>query len=181
MNHESQQDIQGLNLLYTGNGKGKTTAALGLMFRAWGDHLSVGCIQFIKSADHVKGEKEACLKLGIPFLSLGKGFVFSTFNAALHEEAARHAWEVTRETILFGKLDLLVLDEITYLFIYKWLDIDLFVDWIKANKPSSMHLVMTGRDAPQKLIDFADMVTEVREIKHHFKESGIPAQIGIEY
>jgi cob(I)alamin adenosyltransferase len=172
---------QGLNLLYTGNGKGKTTAALGLLFRAWGNGLQVAGIQFIKSAEIVKGEMKACQKVGIPFEPLGKGFVFEKFDTSIHAEAAKAAWDHTQEVILHGNLDMLLLDEITYLFIYHWLDVNEFIDWVRKNKNPAMHLVMTGRSAPQELIDFADMVTELKEVKHHYSTQRIPAQIGIEY
>ncbi len=172
---------QGLNLLYTGDGKGKTTAALGLLFRAWGNDLRVGGIQFIKSPNRVRGEMNACKRLNIPFYTLGKGFVFQQFDNTLHAEAAHSAWEFTQRMILNDQLDMLLLDEITYLFIYHWLDCAEFTDWIRTHKPPAMHLVMTGRRAPQELIDFADMVTEIKEVKHHYRTQGIPAQVGIEF
>ncbi len=178
---ENQQERKGLNLLYTGNGKGKTTAALGMMFRAWGNDFSVGCIQFIKSASRVKGERVACERMGIPFYTMGKGFVFTPESNSVHADAALAAWELAKSKILSREFDFLVLDEITYPMKFGWLDTQEVITWIKENKPPLMHLVMTGRDAPQALIDFADMVTEVREIKHHFTTQGIIAQIGIEY
>ncbi len=171
----------GLNILYTGNGKGKTTAAMGLLFRAWGNNMSVAGIQFIKSPEIVKGEMIACRRLGIPFETLGKGFVFEKFDTTIHAEAARSAWDFTREVILHRNLDMLLLDEITYLFVYKWLDCNEFIQWIRENKPPTMHLILTGRNAPQELIEFADLVTEMKEIKHPYTTQRIPAQIGIEY
>lgn len=173
--------VHGLNLLFTGNGKGKTTSALGLLLRAWGNGLNVAGIQFIKSAEIVKGEMIACQRLGIPFEPLGKGFVFEKFDTTIHAEAAKAAWDHTKDVILHQNLDMLLLDEITYLFLYNWLDCGEFIQWIRENKEPTMHLVMTGRSAPQELIDFADMVTEMRDIKHHYATQGIPAQIGIEY
>lgn len=179
MNERKQRT--GLNLLYTGNGKGKTSAAIGLMFRAWGSGLNVAAIQFIKSPAFVLGERVACEHIGIPFYTLGKGFVFEKFDTRIHAEAAKEAWHFTRQQILNPELDFLLLDEITYLFHYHWLDCDEFIAWVRENKPRTLHLVMTGRDAPAQLIEFADMVSEIREIKHHYNTMRIPAQPGIEY
>ncbi len=178
---QNREERKGLTLVYTGNGKGKTTAALGLMFRAWGSDFSVGCIQFIKSTERVKGERIACERLGIPFYTMGKGFVFTPENKSIHSEAAQAALDFAKEKILSGTFDLLVLDEITYPLKFGWLDVDELIAWLKEHKPPSMHLVMTGRDAPEPLVAFADMVTEVREIKHHYATQGIVAQLGIEF
>ena len=175
------QSVRGLNIVFTGNGKGKTTAAMGILMRASGHNLSVGVIQFIKSPQLVYGEASTAMKLDVPFRSLGDGFVGTRSHQTDSRKAAISAWDEAQRWITSKEYDILILDEITYLFHLKWLDIDEFIAWIKQNKPSAMHLVITGRDAPAKLIDFADLVTEMREIKHPFREKHILAQAGVDY
>ena len=177
---KENENSHGITLLYTGCGKGKTTAALGLLLRAWGDGFSVGCVQFLKSPEWETGEKAALQKLGIPLFTLGKGFVFPGKSQDEHRAAAFEAWETVKQMILSGTYDLLMLDEITYPLAFGWLDAAECVSWLREHKPDSMHLVLTGRDAPQELINYADTVSEVKEIKHHC-HAGITAQTGIEY
>ena len=174
------KERQGLTLIYTGEGKGKTTAALGLLLRAWGNGLRVGCIQFIKSPERVVGERVALEKIGVPLMTAGKGFIFDPCDRDEHYAAAQEAWELARREIMSGNYDLLVLDEITYLLNFGWIETDHFVAWLKENKPKNLHLVLTGRDAPEALINYADTVSEVREVKHHY-HAGIEAQSGIEF
>lgn len=181
ISQKSSRMIQGLNILFTGEGKGKTTAAMGTMFRAHGQGLSVGVIQFIKSPQRVYGEARTAEKLGIPFSSLGNGFVRTQKDQDDARQFALNAWEEARQWITSRRYDLLVLDEVTYLFHFKWLDVHAFLDWIGQNKPPAMHLVLTGRYAPPELADFADLVTEMREVKHPFREQGIPAQLGVDF
>jgi cob(I)alamin adenosyltransferase len=181
MTKTAQQNTQGLNIVFTGNGKGKTTAAMGTVLRAYGQGLTVGVIQFIKSPDRVYGEAATAQMLNIPFQSLGDGFVGEPSGQEDSRMAAIDAWEAAKKMICSQDYDLLILDEITYLFQLRWLKVNEFIAWIKQNKPASMHLVMTGRYAPLKLIEFADLVTEMHEIKHPFREQGIQAQIGIDY
>jgi len=175
------QPIRGLNIVYTGNGKGKTTAAMGAVLRAYGHDLSTGVIQFIKSPELTYGEAAAAVKLKIPFQSLGDGFVIHRSDKAAARDIAISAWEEAQLWICSGEFDLIILDEITYLFYLKWLEVDDFIAWIRQNKPSTLHLVMTGRNAPDELIEFADLVTEMREIKHPFRSQGIPAQLGVDF
>ena len=94
--------------------------------------------------------------------------------------AARAAWQTSQEWILSNKFDVLILDEITYLFTYKWLDVNVVIKWLQEYKPESLHIIITGRDAPEALINYADLVTEMKEIKHPYKE-GISAQKGVDY
>jgi len=172
---------RGLNIVFTGNGKGKTTAAMGVLLRACGHDLSVGVIRFIKSPEGVYGEATTALRLNIPFQSLGNGFVRQTSEQTEARQAAIHAWEEAQSWISSRHYDVLILDELTYLFHFKWLDVNECVAWIKQNKPAAMHLVMTGRQAPAELIEFADLVTEMREIKHPYRQQGLPAQAGVDY
>ena len=172
---------RGLNIVFTGNGKGKTTAAMGVLLRASGHDLSVGVIRFIKSPGGVYGEATSAVRLNIPFESLGTGFVRQPSDQTEARQAAMTAWKEAQHWISSRHYDVLILDELTYLFHFKWLDVNEFVAWIKQNKPPTMHLVMTGRQAPAELIDFADLVTEMREIKHPFRQLGVPAQAGVDY
>jgi cob(I)alamin adenosyltransferase len=94
---------------------------------------------------------------------------------------ARHGWQLAQNKIASGQYELLILDEFTYLLHYGWVDTDEVIEWLEANKPPMLHLIITGRYAPEALIAYADLVTEMREIKHPFKEQGIRAQAGIEY
>jgi cob(I)alamin adenosyltransferase len=181
MTNIQNQSIRGLNIVFTGNGKGKTTAAMGVLLRASGHSLSPAVIQFIKSPQRVSGEATTALKLNIPFRSFGNGFVRKPSDQEESRKAAICAWEEAQRMISSQAYDILILDEITYLFFFKWLDVNEFIAWIRQNKPSSMHLVMTGRYAPSELIDFADLVTEMKEIKHPFRDQGIPAQAGVDY
>lgn len=172
---------QGLNIVFTGNGKGKTSAAMGIMARACGQDLKVGVIQFIKDSRRTYGEAMTAGRLGIPFRSLGNGFVFKRPDTTQAGQAARDAWELAQQWIVSGEYEVLILDEITYLFHYRWLDVCDFIQWIKEYKPTALHLVMTGRYAPQELIEFADLVTEMKEIKHPYSERKIAAQKGVDY
>ena len=170
----------GLVLLFTGNGKGKTSAAMGILARTNGWKMRAGVIQFIKNAERQYGESQTAAQLNIPFQTMGDGFVFSRKDQAQSIQAARAAWQTSQEWILSNKFDVLILDEITYLFTYKWLDVNVVIKWLQENKPESLHIIITGRDAPEALINYADLVTEMKEIKHPYKE-GISAQKGVDY
>lgn len=171
---------RGLVILYTGNGKGKTTAALGLVLRAWGHGLRCCVIQFIKDERGRWGERIAGERLGIAWHTLGAGFTWQSRDLARDRRLAEEGWAVAREVITSGQYDLVVLDEFTYPLHFGWLDPAEVIDWLHANKPAALHLVITGRHAVEPLIQFADLVTEMREIKHPFAQ-GIKAQRGIEY
>jgi cob(I)alamin adenosyltransferase len=171
---------KGLVVVFTGNGKGKTSAAMGILTRANGWDMRVGVIQFIKSGERQYGEAQTAAQLGIPFQSMGDGFVFNRKDQTQSRQAALEAWQKTQEWILSEDFDVLILDEITYLFTYEWLNINEVIQWLQKNKPESMHIVMTGRNAPEALINYADLATEMKEIKHPYKE-GVPAQKGVDY
>ncbi|GMV33485.1 cob(I)yrinic acid a,c-diamide adenosyltransferase [Chloroflexi bacterium CFX5] len=171
---------KGLLIVYTGNGKGKTTAALGMMFRAWGRGMRVGMFQFLKSGTADYGEYRAAKKLGIEIESLGDGCSWESKDWEISREVNLAAWEKVKEKITSGGYDVLVLDEFTFLFHFKWLDPAETVRWILQNKPPSLHLVITGRDAPAEFLDMADLVTEALEIKHPYQQ-GVLAQAGIEF
>ncbi|HEX2936728.1 MAG TPA: cob(I)yrinic acid a,c-diamide adenosyltransferase [Bacteroidales bacterium] len=175
---------KGLILVNTGNGKGKTTAALGLLVRATGHNKKCAVVQFIKSTDFTYGEKATLEKLGVELYTLGAG---CTWNAADMNtaEAIVKTWEFARNLVLSDRYDIVVLDEINIALWFESkhpLSIDLKAALLRllAEKPERLHLVLTGRYAPQEIMDAADMVTEMKMVKHHY-EQGIPAMEGIEF
>ena len=178
----------GLIIVYTGDGKGKTSAALGAAMRALGHGWKVLIIQFFKGDwPVVYGELELAKKLYPQFevLQLGKGFVKIMGDKKPFEDhvaAAQSALALTREKMLSGDYDLVILDEAIYALGYmdfKLIDLNDVLQLIK-DKPPKVHLIFTGRNAPQELIDAADLVTEMKEVKHPMKK-GIPAQQGVDF
>jgi len=172
---------KGLIIVHTGHGKGKTTAALGMVLRSWGRGLRVCVIQYIKNEQAQFGEHKAAKKLGIEFVSSGDGFTWLSKDLEESAARARHGWALAQDRIVSGDYHLIVLDEMTYCFNFGWLDFAEVRDWLSVNKPPQLHLAITGRDAPQALVDYADLVTEMKLIKHPFDEQGIRAQPGIEF
>lgn len=172
---------KGLLIVNTGNGKGKTTAALGILLRARGRKLRIGGIQFLKHENANYGELRALRELGVELSPMGDGWTWTSRDLDETRTKALHGWKVAQERISTGDYDVFLLDEFTYLLSYGWLDTDEVVRWITANKPPMLHLIITGRDAPRALIAAADLVTEMREVKHPFRDQGIRAQRGIEY
>jgi cob(I)alamin adenosyltransferase len=172
---------KGLVIVNTGDGKGKTTAALGILFRAWGRGMKTCVIQFIKSDNSMYGEHRAAKKLNIELISSGDGFTWLSQDLDESAAKARHGWELAKQKIASGQYEVVVLDEMTYPFNYGWLDFDEVRRWLDAHKPPMLHLVITGRDASPALIEYADLVTEMREIKHPYRDQGIKAQKGIEF
>ncbi len=168
-----------LVVLYTGNGKGKTTAALGMLLRAWGRDMKVCMLSFIKSETSNFGEERAARKLGVELIPLGAGFTWLSKDLEHDKALAQRCWALCKEKIESGTYDIVILDEITYPLTYGWLDMDEVLDTLR-NRPDDLHIVMTGREAPQPLIDFADLVTEMREVKHPFQQ-GIKAQPGVDF
>lgn len=166
---------RGLTVLFIGDGKGKTTAALGMLLRAHGRGLKVGILQFSKTPRRIYGEALACMRLNIHYQSLG--------NKSKQEKSRKSAllaWMDVQRWIKEKTYDMLLLDEMTYLFDYNWLDAE-DAAWLGRNKPPAMHLIITGRRAPEELVELADLVTEMKEVKHPFREQGLLAQVGIEY
>ena len=173
----------GLVIVYTGNGKGKTTAALGMALRAVGHNYKVCMIQFIKGSWHY-GEMSSSKKLEPEFelIAVGKGFVGiidDTSPHSEHEKSAREALRISKEKILSKKFDIVILDEINYAIDLSLVELNPVLDLIKS-KPSNVTLVLTGNHAKDEIIQSADLVTEMKEIKHPFK-SGIKAKKGIDF
>jgi cob(I)alamin adenosyltransferase len=177
-----QENTRGLLIVNTGNGKGKTTCALGLMMRAAGQGLHCCMIQFMKSRNDRYGEHEAAEKLGIEVHTMGDGFTWDTKNPEQDRETASATWQLCVEKLRSRAYDLLVFDELVYVLSYGMLPVDEVVAEFRAARADqpALHIVVTGRDAPAELIEAADLVTEMREIKHPFT-AGIRAQRGIEF
>ncbi len=175
---------RGLTLVYTGNGKGKTTAAMGLAARASGRGFKVLIIQFIKSPERTYGEKLSFDKLGIEMVQMGIGFTWLK-TPEEHRVALRDAWAFAKSRIMAGEHQLVILDEINNALAIDRFPIDdvLPLDEVLAviaDRPFGMHLVLTGRDADPRIIEAADLVSEVNVIKHYYEE-GVPAVLGIEF
>ena len=171
---------KGLVIVNTGSGKGKSTSAFGLLLRAWGRGFRVCVVQFIKAETGQWGEIKAAKKLGIDWSTTGDGFTWTSRDLDETMARALHGWEIAKGKIASNDYDVIILDEFTYAMHFGWIDTSQVIDWLKANKPEELHLVITGRDAPPELIDYADLVTEMVEVKHPYQQ-GIKAQPGIEF
>jgi len=176
------EKTRGLLIVHTGNGKGKTTCALGLMMRAAGQGLRCCMIQFMKSRHDRYGEHVSAEKLGIEVHTMGDGFTWDTKNPEQDRQTASATWNLCVEKLCSGEYDLLVFDELVYVLSYDMLPVAEVLEEIRTAREHqpSLHIVVTGRDAPKELIDAADLVTEMTEVKHPF-QSGIRAQKGIEF
>lgn len=174
-----RDERRGLLIVNTGNGKGKSTAALGLLVRAAGDDLAVQMFQFIKSAETRYGEHVAARQLGIEIVPLGDGFTWLSSNIDEDRVLAELGWARVRAVVEEGQADLLILDELTYCLTYGWLKEAEVLATLRA-RPAWMHIVVTGRDATPALVEAADIVTEMHLVHHPYRERGIGAQPGIE-
>ena len=171
-------ETHGLVLVNTGNGKGKSTAAFGVAIRAIGQGLTVSIIQFIKGK-WKSGELRAAERLGLECLPMGKGFTWESTNIEEDKAMMRQAWSVASEKILSGQYDLIILDEINYVLGYGYIPVDDVVRVLQS-RPSHIHVILTGRNAPEEITSIADCVTEMRDVKHPYR-SGITAQKGIDF
>ena len=172
---------KGLLIVHTGAGKGKTTAALGMLVRAAGHGMTVGMIQFVKGA-MTTGEKvifDAFPDL-VEFKPMGEGFTWDTQDRSADIASARAAWAEVSRMILDPRYDLVIADELNIVLRYDYLPLDEVLD-VLARKPAMTHVVITGRNAPDGLIAAADLVTEMQLVKHPFREQGIKAQRGVEF
>lgn len=142
--------------------------------------MRVEMFQFIKHTGARFGEKRAADKLEIPIKALGDGFTWRSRDLDHTAELAREQWEVCKEAILSDERDVIILDEFTYPLHYGWVPVEDAIETLK-KKPHMLHVIITGRYAPDALVEFADLVTEMREIKHPYKEQGIKAQPGLEF
>ncbi|MGR9051072.1 MAG: cob(I)yrinic acid a,c-diamide adenosyltransferase [Gammaproteobacteria bacterium] len=170
----------GTVLVHTGEGKGKSSSALGMVFRAAGWGMNVCVVQFIKGQWQT-GEKKAAERFdNIEWHALGDGFTWDTKNPEQDRKTSREIWEFSKRKILSEAFDLVLLDEINYCCGYGWIEGREIADFIKREKPPWLHLVLTGRNAPQEVIEAADTVTEMKLVKHAFQQ-GIKAQQGVEF
>jgi cob(I)alamin adenosyltransferase len=177
-----RENTKGLLMVNTGDGKGKTTAALGVLVRAAGRGMKCCLIQFMKSKSDRYGEHESLETLGVEVHTMGDGFTWDTKDPAQDIKTSEETWALCVEKMRNGDYDLLVFDEIVYVLDYKFLDVGKVLEEVKAVREAQphLHIIMTGRNAPAELIEAADLVTEMKEIKHPF-HVGIYAQQGIEF
>jgi cob(I)alamin adenosyltransferase len=168
-----------LVIVYTGDGKGKTTAALGILLRARGRGLRVLMLSFMKAVGGDYGEHPAATKLGAEIAAVGRGFTWLSDDIEKDKAMAQFGWRRARQEIASAVHDVVILDELTYPLAFDWLSLDDVLDVLR-NRPDSVHVVITGRRAPQRLIEFADVVTDMREVKHPFQQD-LPAIPGIDY
>jgi cob(I)alamin adenosyltransferase len=177
----------GLIVVLTGDGKGKTTSALGMVFRALGNGLRVFMVQYIKGRWKT-GEKKLAdllhahadhLGLDVELRPMGDGFTWLTQNREQDTATTQRIWEVSKEAVASRKYDLVILDEINVVMKLGYLDPKEVIEFLKTRDPD-LHVVLTGRGAPPELLEVADMVSEVKMVKHHYK-AGVKAQQGIEF
>lgn len=168
-----------LVLVNTGEGKGKSTAAFGTMLRAVARGWPVAVVQFLKSGDWKVGEQEIGERLGVEWHAMGEGFTWDSDDLDHDKAIAARAWATARQLIESGRYRLVILDEITYPLTWGWLDIGEVVDAIRG-RPETTSVILTGRDAPAEVVDLADTVTEMRNVKHAYQQ-GIAAKKGIDY
>jgi len=171
---------KGLTIVHTGKGKGKSTAAFGMVFRALGNGMKVGVVQFVKGKWGT-GERVILEQMGdkVTMASMGEGFTWETQDRQRDIAAARGAWEKAKAMILDDEHDMVLCDELNIVLRYDYLDLGEIIEVLKA-KPEMKHVIITGRNAKDELIDFADLVTEMEMVKHPFR-SGVKAQVGVEF
>ena len=189
---------KGLLIVHTGKGKGKSTAAFGIVFRALGNEMRVGVVQFVKGKWET-GERAVLEKFPelVEIKSMGEGFTWETQDRARDIAAAQGAWAYCKDMIERSRIrhekrekgesldsdtgfDVLLVDEINIVLRYDYLDMAEVLD-VLGQKPEMLHIILTGRNAKEELIEAADLVTEMTQIKHPFREQNIKAQVGIEY
>jgi len=168
-----------LLIVNTGHGKGKSTAAFGMMIRGVARGWKVGVVQCVKSGDWNVGEEKIGKQLGVDWITLGDGFSWDSENLAKDQETGQLAWSKAHELLMGGEYDLLIFDELTYPLNWRWIETEPVLHAL-VNRPRNVHVVVTGRDAPQALIDIADTVSEMRNVKHAYQK-GFKAKRGIDF
>ena len=168
-----------LVLVNTGNGKGKSSAAFGVMLRALAMDWRVAVVQFVKSGDWKVGEEKIGRQLGVDWFAFGDGFTWDSDNLDVDKAHAAAGWAQAAALIAAGDHRLVILDELTYLCTWGWIDTDEVVATLR-DRPAHVNVIVTGRDAPAAIVDVADTVTEMREVKHAYQR-GIRAKRGIDY
>ena len=175
----SGERVKSVVIVNTGDGKGKSSSAFGVMVRAVARGWNVAVIQSIKSGQWNVGEEKIGRQLGVDWWAIGEGFTWDSEDLTRDEAVAREGWSHAKAVIQAGEHQVVILDEITYPMTWGWISTDEVVETIRT-RPATVNVIATGRDAPQPLIDLADTVTEMRMVKHAF-ERGITAKKGIEY
>ena len=168
-----------LVVVNTGNGKGKSSAAFGTMLRGIARGWKVAVVQFVKSGDWKVGEETMGERLGVDWLAVGDGFTWDSADLDHDKRLAAEGWAKAAELINAGEHELVILDEITYLPSFGWLDAAEIADVIR-HRPRHVNVIVTGRDAAPEIVELADTVTEMREVKHAYQQ-GIRAMRGIDY
>jgi cob(I)alamin adenosyltransferase len=169
-----------LLIVNTGHGKGKSTASFGIMLRGWARGYRIGVYQFVKSGKWKVGEHQAALELGnIDWFKMGDGWTWTSKDLTESADKAREGWEEVKRRLADETYDMLLLDEFTYPMKFGWVDTGEVVEVLK-NRPGFQHVIITGRDAPQELVEISDLVSEVSKVKHPFDE-GYRGQKGIEW
>jgi cob(I)alamin adenosyltransferase len=176
----TKNEERGLLIVHTGKGKGKSTAAFGMVFRAIGHGFKVGVVQFVKGAWGT-GERDVLAKFPdqVTIKAMGEGFTWDTQDRQRDIAAAHAAWESAKQMIADQGYKLILLDELNIVLRYDYLPLDEVIKVLKS-KPRDTHVIVTGRNAKDELIEIADLVTEMTEIKHPFR-AGVKAQAGIEF
>jgi cob(I)alamin adenosyltransferase len=151
------------------------------MLRAWSREMRVGGVQCFKHANATFGELRALAKMQVELTPMGDGFTWTSRDLDVTQAKALHGWELAKQRIASGAFDIFLLDEFTYVLHFGWLETAEVLAWLAAHKPPLLHLMITGRDAPRALLAAADLVTEMREVKHPLHTQGIRAQKGIEF
>lgn len=168
-----------LVLVNTGDGKGKSTAAWGVLVRAVARGWKVAVVQFLKSGDWKVGEEKVGRQLGADWWAIGEGFTWDSPDLTRDEAVARAAWAHARDVVAAGEHHLVILDEVTYPVNWGWIDLAEVLATIEG-RPEHVNVVLTGRDAPDALVELADTVTEMRNVKHAY-DAGVPARKGIDH
>ncbi len=171
---------RGLVIVFTGDGKGKTTAALGMALRAAGHGLRVLVLQFIKGAWHPGEQVAARLLPTVEWQTLGKGFTWRRADPEEDRALASQGWQKALEALTSDRYDMVILDELNVVLAHGFLDVDSVLQGLSQRRPSC-HVVITGRNAPEALCAAADCVTEMVPVKHHYRDGGIKAQRGVEF
>ena len=172
------QDERGLMIVFTGDGKGKSTSGFGTVTRAVGHGLKAGVVQFIKGTWEC-GERVLLQKAGVEFHVMATGFTWETQNREQDQQAAQLVWQEAKRMLASDEYDVVLLDELTYMAAYHYLDVDEIVAAI-TNRPLHQHVIITGRGCHRALLEIADTVSEIKNVKHAF-DSGIKAQKGIDW
>ncbi|AJY41271.1 MULTISPECIES: cob(I)yrinic acid a,c-diamide adenosyltransferase [Burkholderia] len=182
--HEKKQAAatveKGLLIVHTGNGKGKSTAAFGMAVRMLGHGMRTGVVQFIKGALHTSERDFLGAHAQCDFVTMGDGYTWNTQNRDADIATARRGWDEARRMIESGDYRMVILDELNTVLKYDYLPLDEVLATLAARDPA-LHVVVTGRHAPDALVDAADLVTEMRLVKHPYKEQGVKAQRGVEF